>query len=66
MCHSQEKLLLEKIKAYKKIIESRPATPYVIFLDDRKQLDEFRVGHDDDKNNIIEGDFEETKKDDDS
>ena len=35
----------DKIEAYKKIIESRPATPYVVFLDDTKQLNEFRVGH---------------------
>jgi len=35
----------DKINAYKKIIKSRPRSPYIVFLDDRKQLDEFRQGH---------------------
>lgn len=34
-----------KINAYKNIIKERPHLPYVIFLDDTIQLDQFRIGH---------------------
>lgn len=35
----------DKINAYKDIIKSRPNLPYIVFLDDKKQLKEFRQEH---------------------
>jgi len=34
-----------KINSYKNIIKERPKLPYVIFLDDTIQLEQFRTGH---------------------
>ena len=35
----------DKINAYKNIIKSNPLSPYIVFLDDRNQLEEFRQAH---------------------
>tara|TARA_Y100001936_G_scaffold153762_1_gene149977 strand:+ start:5360 stop:7498 length:2139 start_codon:yes stop_codon:yes gene_type:complete len=35
----------DKINAYKDLIKSRPILPYIVFLDDRKQLEKYRQEH---------------------
>ena len=52
----------DKINAYKKIIKSRPLLPYIVFLDDTRQLKEFRQGHDEIIDQINNSDMEKMSK----
>lgn len=52
-----------KKKTYKEIIKVKPKLPYVVFLDDTNQLEEFRVAHNQVIDQINEGSEEKIKKD---
>jgi len=52
-----------KKKAYKEIIKVKPKLPYVVFLDDTNQLEEFRVEHNQVIDQINEGSEKKIKKD---
>jgi len=52
-----------KKKAYREIIKTKPKLPYVVFLDDTNQLNEFRAEHNQAINEINEDSEEKLKKD---
>ena len=52
-----------KKNAYREIIKSKPKLPYIVFLDDTRQLEEFREEHNKIIDQMNKDDDEKTKKD---